>query len=382
MLINGPAAGAPTGTHAFIVGVSAYPFADGQQATLRGQESGIANLTCAARSASEVAAWLLHEYHNPNAPLATVRILLSPASHEQINSDVASLMAGVAAPATRSAVETEFAAFRRECRSNPNNVAFVYIVGHGWQLTSRGAIVLLNDFATDEKDDYLYGAIDIVECRDRMDEGGNAHHQVWFSDACREPPPLDTTYEFEKLSGGYAPGDRRSGSVESAGLLLSASSREAAWATIGETTIFCQALLAALRGEAATGPSRECDQWHVPITTLQPYLDYKTKELLPEAAPRVDITGRPREFVLHRFQRPPQVDIEVNLDPSEAQAKAIPTLRLGTQKCRTDGQWPLRYGGDAGLYTLMLKVPAPFIKGPYPINARPPREICNFEVRR
>jgi hypothetical protein len=88
VLINGPAAGKPPGTHAFIVGVSAYPFADGPDATASGGESGIANLTCAARSASEVAAWLLGEYNNLDAPLASLRILLSPVDGEQINPDV------------------------------------------------------------------------------------------------------------------------------------------------------------------------------------------------------------------------------------------------------------------------------------------------------
>lgn len=378
MLINGPAAGAPTGTHAFIVGVSAYPFADGPDATARGAESGIANLTCAARSASEIAAWLLREYHNPDAPLASLRILLSPVDGEQINPYVSERMGGAVAPATRSAVETDFPAFKEDCRSNPDNVAFVYIAGHGWQLTSRGAVVLLHDFAIDGKD-YLYGAIDVVECQDRMDEDGNAHHQVWFSDACRETP--DALYQYAKLSGAYQPGEKGSGTVDSTALLLSASERAAAWATIGETTIFCQALLAALRGEAGEGPSGKCAEWHVPVTALEPYLQRKTKELLAgRAASRVDIGGRPLEFVLHRFEQPPHVDIEVNLDPFEAQTHAVPTLRLGSQKCPTDGKWPLRYGGDAGLYTLMLRVPAPFVKGPYAINARPPREVCNFEV--
>jgi hypothetical protein len=256
----------------------------------------------------------------------------------------------------------------------------VYIAGHGCQLTSLGAIVLLHDFATDDEDDYLYGAIDILECHKRMDEPGCARHQLWLSDACRELP--DAAYTFETLSGAYKPGDKLPGRVDSTPLILSSSAREAAWATVGETTIFCQALLSALRGEAGTGPSADCQQWHVPVTRLQPCIDRKTKELLAERAEQdVDITGRPREFVLHRFDRPPHVDIEVNLDPATAHSDAHATLWLGREQCQVDGAWPLKYGGIAGLYVLMLDVSSPYVGGPWPINARPPREVSIVPVR-
>jgi hypothetical protein len=325
VLIKRPATGAPTGrTHAFIVGVSAYPFADGPDPTARGADSGIANLNCAARSASEVAAWLLGEYHNPDAPLASLRILLSPVDGEQINPDVSVLMAGAAAPATRSAVEDDFYDFRQDCRSNPDNVAFVYIAGHGWLLRSYGAVVLLHDFAIARKD-VLYGAIDVVECQKSMDEDGNAHHQVWFCDACRQMP--EELYEFKELSGAYKPGDTRNGTVAASALLLSASEREGAWGEKGATTIFCQALLAALRGEAGKGfdpaairPSTECDQRHVPITSLRPYLQRKTEELLAGRGepPRVDSLSLHGEFVLHRFT-----------PPATGRAKVLQTIQPG-----------------------------------------------------
>jgi NifU-like protein involved in Fe-S cluster formation len=304
--------------------VSAYPFADGPDATASGDESGIVNLTCAARSASEVAAWLLGEYNNLDAPLASLRILLSPVDGEQINPDVSKLMGGAEAPATRSAVETHFFEFRKDCRSNADNVAFVYIAGHGWQLSRYGAIVLLNDFGKVGKP-YLYGAINVVECQKDMDEGENAHHQLWFSDACRLPPrALD---EFKELSGAYHPGDARNGTVASSVLLLSASERAGAWGEKGAKTIFCQALLAALRREAGEGfapavkpPSEECDQWHVPIAALQRYLQRKTEELIAgrEEPPRVDMLSLHGDFVLPCFT-----------PPATRRAKVLQTIPAG-----------------------------------------------------
>jgi len=136
---------ASPGTHALIIGVSDYPFADGPNASALGASFELENLTTAARSASEVAAWLRNEYCNPDVPLASLRVLLSPAAGESIHPDIAADLSGPA-PATRAAVEAELRQFRYDCRRNPQNAAFVYIAGHGIQLNKRGAVVLLHDF--------------------------------------------------------------------------------------------------------------------------------------------------------------------------------------------------------------------------------------------
>ncbi len=132
-----------------------------------------------------MAAWLLNEFWNPDAPLASITLLLSPSPGELLHPVVLARMAGQTAPATRKAVQREFIAFRDRCRSDVDNLAFVYVVGHGVQLDKRGAIVLLEDFAIDDEDDVLFGAIDVVACHDAMDDDDMAARQIWFSDACR-----------------------------------------------------------------------------------------------------------------------------------------------------------------------------------------------------
>lgn len=378
MRIEGPGAGSAAGTHAFIVGVSHYPFADGPNATERGEQSGIANLTGAARSASEVAAWLLREYRNPDAPLASVRILLSPVAGEQVHPHIDGLMAGVSAPATREKVESEFFDFREDCKRDPENVAFVYVAGHGVQLNKRGAVVLLTDFAVDRKD-YLHGAIDMIGCHDAMDEAGNAHHQLWFSDACRQHPEI--AKRFETLSGAYKPGQEGLGQVDSTPLFLAASTRENAFATVGANTIFCEALLLALRGEAATGPTDKCKQWHVSAMSLIEYLPDKVKDLLAGREPQhVDLTGRALPMVAHRFDEPPEVEIVVNLDPPEAGASSVPTLFLDQQPREINPSWPLRYRGGAGAYQLMVKASPPYRDTVAGIPANPPGYVCKVKV--
>jgi hypothetical protein len=380
LLIRTSSAGSTTGTHAFIVGVSHYPFADGPDATEWGESSGIANLTGAARSASDVAAWLLEEYNNPDAPLASVRILLSPVEEEDINPVVAALMGDASAPATRSAVETEFFDFREECRRNPQNVGFVYVAGHGVQLNKRGSVVLLQDFAIPRRD-FLYGAIDMVGCHDAMDELGNAHHQLWFSDACRQHP--DIARRFETLSGAYRPGEEGRGQVDSTPLFMAASTRESAFATVGGTTIFCQALLTGLRGAAATGPKPQAGiyQWHVPVTGLIEYLPAKVNALLAGIEDQhVDIAGRPCPMVAHQFDAPPEVEIVVNLEPSDAQSVAVPTLTFGSVPVNVVQSWPLRYRGSAGIYAVAVKANPPFKDGYGDFMALPPAHECKVQV--
>jgi hypothetical protein len=358
--------------------VSHYPFADGPEATPDGAAFGIENLTGVAKSASEVAAWLLDEYRNPDAPLASVRLLLSPVDGEKLNARIAAEM-GQPAPATREAVETEFAEFREACRENPDNVAFVYIAGHGIQLNKRGAVVLLHDFGVRGKANKLYGAIDVAGCRDSMDESGNARHQIWFADACRQLP--DIARKFESLPGAFK-ADEGIGQADASPLFLASSSRQSAFAEIGGTTIFSDALLASLRGDAAVGPSPECPEWHVSTAGLIRTLQNKVSTLLAGRQDQtIDPTGRVREMIAQRFAKPPDVDIVVNLSPPNATPTPVPELLFdGETPQAVDPSWPLRFRVASGLYILNVTVAPPLTKGATkPIKAEPPG--CEEEIK-
>jgi Caspase domain len=353
MLIEVAGAGAGAVTHAFVLGVSHYPFADGPDATPEGEQLGLANLSGAARSASEVAAWLLTEYRNPDAPLAGVTLLLSPVEGEELHPEVVARMGGQTAPATREAVSAGLNAFRAACRTSTDNVAFVYVVGHGIQLNKRGAVVLLHDFAAPGRN-LLDGALDVAGCRDAMDENGNAGHQVWFSDACRQRPEI--VKRFESLAGAYRL-DEGLGQVAASPLFLAASSREAAFAESGGTSIFSQALLWALRGAGATGRDAVTAEWHVPATRLIRLLPERVRELLsglPEEQ-QVDVTGRVLEMVVQHFAQPPVVDIEVDVSPADLDPPPVPELLFdAVDRQDVDPSWPLRFTGAAGLYLLRL----------------------------
>ena len=366
MLIEIEGVTSPAVTHAFVVGVSHYPFLDGPQMTPTGEQLGMANLNSAARSASEVAAWLLTEYRCPEAPLKDIRLLLSPVDGEQLHAEVVARMGGQAAPAVRESVKDEFTAFKAACADNPADRAFVFVTGHGIQLSPRGAIVLLEDFATAEEDDLLYGALDVMGCHTAMRGAGGADQQVWFSDACRQKP--DLVRRFETLTGAFAPGNVGLGEVAASPVFLSSSTRENAFADPQGLTIFTQALLWALRGAAAVGKDETCPGWHVSSTRLSQVLPARVKTLSQAggADQSVDLAGKPLDVVVQQFEQAPQVDIEVALNPADLQPQPVAQLRFeGTQPVTVEPGWPLKVRASAGIYELTADV-----AGPAPKQAR------------
>jgi hypothetical protein len=383
MLIEIEGVDGPAATHAFVVGVSHYPFLDGPGATPQGEQLGLANLSSAARSASEVAAWLLQEYRCPEAPLASVRLLLSPVDGEQLNEHVAGRLAGQAAPATREAVKEDFTAFKAACATNTANRAFVFLVGHGIQLSTRGAIVLLEDFATAAEEDLLFGAIDVIGCHQAMQVGGMADHQVWFSDACRQRP--EVVKRFESLTGAFAPGNVALGDVAASPVFLSSGSRENAFADPGGLTVFAESLLWALRGAAAVGRDESCEAWHVSTTRLTTVLPPKVRELARAggADQSIDLTGKPLDVVVQQFEQAPQVDVEVALLPAGLDPPPVAQVLFeGRDPVAVDAGWPLKFRGSAGIYQLTADVAGPAPKrGLKLFAAQPPSCRDQVEVQ-
>jgi Caspase domain len=372
---------ASPGTHALIIGVSDYPFADGPDASALGQSFELESLTTAARSASEVAAWLLNEYCNTDVPLASLRVLLSPAAGESIHPDIAAHLNGPA-PATRAAVEAELRQFRADCRRNPLNAAFVYIAGHGIQLNKRGAVVLLHDFGDPEHVTELQGAIDVVGCHDGMEENGIAQTQIWFCDACRQEPAI--ARRFERLEGALTLSEGL-GQVQASPLFLASSSRQNAFAEIDGISIFSQALLWALRGGGATGPDNHCGIWHVGTTQLIQVLPKKVKSIVADhdEEQSVDVTGRVLEMVAQRFTDPPPVDILVNLRPEDTQPPPTAQLLFNAREpaLAAGMEWPFLFQGPAGLYLLRVLAQPPLAQDVMKIlNVAPPAYIDVVEV--
>ena len=362
-LIQGPAFGADTPvTHALVVGVSHYPYLSGPEASAFGTDFGMVDLTSAANSASGIAAWLLGEFSRPERPLATLRVLLSPAEGETLHPALVAAM-GEPTPATREAVEDAFAAFKADCKANPDNFAFVYIAGHGVQLTTSASVVLLQDFAHPDHGEELIGAIDVAGCHRGLSGGSYPNHQIWFADACRQVPAV--ARRFESMLGALS-ASKPVGDVEASALILAAGPRETAFAEVDGTSLFSQALLWALRGGSAE-PSRDSDTgWWVRAGTLGQDLQDRIDLLTAAHAVRqqVEPMGRIAPVVVQRFPGPPECEVEVTLEPPDAAPPpSVHVLLNGDQEIPLQGGWPLRGRLPAGFYLINVDVEPPLTRG-------------------
>ncbi len=350
------------GTHALVIGVSYYPhITDGDDPTPEGESFELEQLSTAARSASEFAAWLLNEYHNPKAPLRSLRVLLSPAPGEQLNAAIHALLPPAYA-ATRSAVEQDLVGFRAACDSHLDNVAIVYVAGHGVQMTKHGSVLLLQDFAKPGQLARLQGAIDMAAVHAGMNHPGTAQTQFWFVDACRQKPAI--ARRFETLTGALAL-DEPNGNAKASPLFLAATTGSLAYGRLGGESLFNEALMWALRqAGAAEGPGIDDQYWRVTVTKLIKVLPDRVKAMAAAHGENqsVDVAGKVHEATLHTYPDTPTVDLHIILNPEEAQNKSHANLAQGNGQVilANHDQWPLVTRVAAGLYTLSIDATAPY----------------------
>ena len=369
------------GTHVLVIGVSKYPhLQDGTNPTAEGQDFQIDQLTAAARSASEFAAWLMNDYHCPDAPLSSLRILLSPSEGEEIAEDIEPLL-GTDFAATRANTDTIFGEFISACKSHEDNVAIVYVAGHGVQLTKHGAIVLLEDFAAANQLQKLHGAIDMAGVHGGMNAPGFPKRQFWFVDSCRQVPVI--ARRFDMLSGALTL-DIPMMSGEVSPMFLAATTGEAAYARAGGRTLFFEALNWAFAGGAATGPRAPVNSWHVSVSQLIEHLPGRVSALAEAEGVEqsVEIAGKIANAVVHELKVVPSVDLTIELEPAGAIGASTGELAFDATKVvvKDFKDWPLHEKVKAGLYLLKIQADPPFQKHEGLLDIEPPEHVKTVMV--
>lgn len=369
------------GTHALVIGVSCYlHFADGSEPTANGSDFDMEQLSAAARSASEFAGWLLGPYRRSGSELKSLRVLLSPADGEVIAPVVAALLKGDYS-ATLGNAKIAIKEFRAACAAHRDNVAIVYVAGHGIQLTKTGAILLLSDFGSNAHLASLEGALDMAGIHAGFNHPAAPRTQFWFVDACRQKPAI--ARRFESLEGALKL-DVPLGDTESSPLFLAATTGRPAYARPGGVTLFNEALMWALGGAAATGPEESIPSWHVPVTQLIRRLPERVKTLaLAEGAEQsVDIAGKIHEAVIHELSKPPTVDLHIDVRPEPARTSSRGTLLQNGTNPVVDNYsaWPLNKPVDAGLYLINIQSSPPYQNRSEIIDVKPPAATKEFEV--
>lgn len=337
-----------------MIGVSDYPFATDSSSWLVQDGLSILNLSSAARSASDVAAWLLSEYRNPDAPLASLRVLLSPVPGERINKQITPLLDPAASRATSSAVIAEIRDFQKACKTNVKNVVFVYVAGHGVQTTTRSTVLLLSDIGDPALPNRLSGALDVAGFHAAMNSPKNPERQIWFSDACRQEPAVLTA--FVALPGAICP-DIPKGHVDTSPLILAASTGESAYAR-KQGTLFSEALLAGLRGAAVSGPQKPANpDWHVKLYDLLRWADERIKKVSKanSADQSIDPTGRVLDLVIQRFASAPDVKVTLKLSPAGHRPLPVAVIDREAKVIARFTSWPAKGVIPAGRYRITVK---------------------------
>lgn len=349
------------GTHALIIGVSAYDHLMGSNeggCSEQGLDSGLGQLSAAARSASQFATWLMNNYRRRGFPLRSLRVLLSPATEDEVSDNLKGKLKEDSIP-TRDNVATAFREFKKAAARNPNNIAVVYVAGHGVQFTNTGAVLLLKDFAHPNHEEERYrGAVDIRAMHESMTYTNGARSQFWFVDICRQRAP--DAGEFEELVGvlKFDRAINRGGSEAAtcSPLFLSASSGEQAFARPGKLTLFCEALMLALiEGHAATSDGERSSPWLVSTSGLQIYLR-KTVELLATSHDEkqlIECTGIFNDEVFHECEKAPDVDLTIQIkDGLNGDNYSAKLSLLDKVLYDNHTSWPLHDKIPAGIYKI------------------------------
>ncbi|MBY2937936.1 caspase family protein [Rhizobium leguminosarum] len=250
-------AGSPA-AHVLVIGVGAY-----QSPTIR-------PLTSTTVSARAVADWFMDKagFNNPDRPLGSVAVLLSePIGDEKKGK---SQYAGGEVPRADSAsAKAAVREWVKRLNTNPGNLVFLYLASHGESFLNRTAF-LLEDFGTDPFN-VTGGACEVEQLLGALSFASPSSQLLLF-DCCRSPTdlhlPWPEQFGDKLISLGSRDGNYATATQQWA--INATSLGEVALGRTNDTTLFADALLAALRGVAGD-PSSE--GWPVRPGTLVDKID-------------------------------------------------------------------------------------------------------------
>ena len=366
-------------TYALVIGVSRYAYlpqrAEDPDPVDR-RTFGLRPLECGATSALAVAQWLRGEYNNPDAPLRSIRLLISPSQREQEMVDGMASAVATTAPAMRDDVEAALAGWRADCTDDRDGVAILYIAGHGIMISPEEAVlVLLEDFAEYPGMEFN-ASVDLQAVRLGMRGDNLPDRQFYFADACAFAPQLKPG---EQLRGGvqFNAGPLPAPMVSP--LYASAAPGTRAWGQPAKCTFFSQALIESLRLLAVE--SDDSGEWVVHDTQLIGALRRRVGELASDhlVAQSVNPGGRFGDVPFHRLAAPPDVPVEIFVDPDEASPVSFATLTDGYHELFTHRplQPPIHDDVPAGNYTVAVTIdpdtPPYCARDRIPCPAMPPK---------
>ncbi|MGW0638310.1 hypothetical protein [Nocardia salmonicida] len=202
--------------HALVIGITDYEEpASRKTGILRKRERLFEPLPGAAPAATHFARFLLHDYRQPDGiPLRSVRLLLAPSSGMS-EADKGKYLITDGRPYQVADYESVVEALEEwadDCDTHVDNVAVLYIAGHG-VVTSQQARWAFLSAAGKYREIYSFG-VNVTAVRDRM-AFRRARTQIFVWDICALPD--DKTPDNPGTTGAMVPRPDRD--VEHAGVV-------------------------------------------------------------------------------------------------------------------------------------------------------------------
>jgi hypothetical protein len=344
-------AGTAPGTHALVIGVGSYDHLLGGTGTMLDNPYGLAQLGSPPLSALRVAEWLLNDLHNPDAPLASLEVLVSATTAAVLQTPSGPVTVEAA---TMSNIKAAAARWFQRADSDPENITIFYHCGHG--LESSDLALLAQDFGSpggtpatpwDCAYNFHRTYLGMSRCA--------ARGQFYFVDACRQVSA--DALEFDGLDLATLVAPRLRGNSPRSAPILFASARESrAFAPTDDISRFAKALLAAL---SSNGNERRGGVWQVSSDSLGKAVLARVRlGNLPGVPPQACVVDGESvgPVTLHTLGGPPDVPVVVT-DASAPPSTSLEFWRTGDQTPNRVlvGPSPWRDDVRAGTYTLVAR---------------------------
>ena len=384
--------GTAPGVHAFIVGMSDYPFLPATPAGVQPHHYGIVPLTSAALGAFAFYKWLIDTRTQLPLPLVTCRLLLAPSQLELTNDPT---LSGVGADRPRLAnFLTDAAAWRADASSSPDSIAIFYFAGHGVQRTKDDAVLLLEEFGNGIGGPLMNG-VDVKNLFYGMAPSPArpqiANTQLYFIDACRNMPSIFTSFETLQPTQVF-PVELSGQDNRRAPVFYASIAGTTALGLRGKQTLFSKAVVDCLVNDAAD--LQEVDgqeRWVVSVHRLAKALEFSIADLNREFGGDQDwgYGGIPKEAAICYLPTTPTVDVHLEIDPDLAVSETRIEVRdeTGTVVAVPDPLNPHPYTcrWPAGMYSIGATVPPGNPNGFKPVPPRlrpvlPPRFVRKVKV--
>jgi hypothetical protein len=305
LLASGQAA-----AHAIVIGVGEYPHLVGGTGPLTAKHGDLLQLSSPPASAFEFAQWLLEEFNNPDAPLASLSLLVSDSERRQFaHPRLATPVTPVVADSAN--VVRALKEWKKRGDANEKNLMLFFFCGHGVARGLDGLTLLLRDYGADDEMP-MDGAIDFAAFQRGMAQCA-ASFQCFFVDACRQ---VSDTARNTTSTGQMVIQDdinRPFGSDWNYAVLFSTVEGTKAYGRKNKASFYTEELIKGLNGLAANNRNAR-GQWRVGTSDLNQAvhwgLSQRGKKIRNPAVRLV-------EFEFHMPKKPPNVPVTVSWCPRE-----------------------------------------------------------------